>query len=81
LKLTKTQHEILNRMAEGERIAFFPPTQSVWIYMGNAAGRVSVRVGTFNSLTLNGTIKRAETSGQTELYEITDAGRTSLLRN
>jgi hypothetical protein len=49
--------------------------------MGNAAGRVSVRVGTFNSLTLNGTIKRAETSGQTELYEITDAGRTSLLRN
>jgi len=74
--LTKTQRQLLERLASGASISYSTITGDAW----SSDGRFTVKVhnNTFNAVHMRRWIVAVSMRGATTLYRITEAGRAAL---
>jgi hypothetical protein len=62
----------------GQTIAYFPPTQSAWLYLDPLKGRTRLRPATFAFLAKHKLIAPFDNNVAGHFYEITDDGKAAI---
>ena len=75
--LTKTQREVLERMADGWRL-IHRAYEYCCLFPSGSGHTVTVRMPTFYALGKAGYIELASEKGLSRQYQITDAGRVAI---